>query len=161
GAARPRTRRDPCGASERATPLSSRRLSIVHVRPPHEHEWRALREIRLRALLDSPDAFGSTYERESGEDEASWRGWFTGWQPGWRESVFASIEGDGGWSGMALGALRPDGDGVGRLFAMWVDPGWRRRGAGRALVLAVAEWARAQGAEALLLGVTETNREAI
>ena len=34
-------------------------------------DWPALREIRLQALLDAPDAFASTYVREAafGEDE--------------------------------------------------------------------------------------------
>lgn len=40
----------PCMASER-------RLG--------RHEWRVYRDLRLRALSESPDAFGSTSERES------------------------------------------------------------------------------------------------
>src|SRR6476660_4862023 len=41
-------------------------------------EWEALREIRLAALADSPDAFGSTLVEERDADEVRWRGWITG-----------------------------------------------------------------------------------
>ena len=36
-------------------------------------EWVRLRDIRLRALLDSPHAFGGTYEKENLLDEQQWR----------------------------------------------------------------------------------------
>jgi hypothetical protein len=44
---------------------------MVLVRATTMTDWQALREIRLQALLDAPDAFGSTHAREAafGEDE--------------------------------------------------------------------------------------------
>jgi len=36
------------------------------------HEWRIYRDLRLRALADSPDAFGSTFERERDRPDAEW-----------------------------------------------------------------------------------------
>jgi len=36
-------------------------------------EWMRLRDIRLKALIDSPHAFGGTYEKESLLDEQQWR----------------------------------------------------------------------------------------
>lgn len=45
----------------------------VVVRNAVADEWRAVREIRLRALAEEPRAFGSTYAREAPFDESEWR----------------------------------------------------------------------------------------
>ena len=39
----------------------------------HADDWARLRDIRLKALLDSPHAYGGTYENESVFDEYRWR----------------------------------------------------------------------------------------
>jgi GNAT superfamily N-acetyltransferase len=49
----------------------------------------------------------------------------------------------------------------GMISGMWVDPTYRHRGIGQALMAAVIDWARAQGAERLELGVVEGNAPAI
>ncbi len=36
-----------------------------------EDDWAVFRELRLRSLLDSPEAFGSTYGDESSQTERS------------------------------------------------------------------------------------------
>jgi hypothetical protein len=45
----------------------------AQVRAVGADDWRSWRDIRPRALQDSPDAFGSTYELESGFTEDQWR----------------------------------------------------------------------------------------
>ena len=47
------------------------------------------------------------------------------------------------------------------INGMWVDPSYRRKGIGRALLDAVIGWAKAQGAQRLELGVSEGNTPAI
>ena len=46
---------------------------MVLVRATTMTDWQALREIRLQALRDAPDAFGSTYAREAAFGEDEWR----------------------------------------------------------------------------------------
>jgi ribosomal protein S18 acetylase RimI-like enzyme len=85
-------------------------------------DWEAFREIRLRALADSPDAFGSTLERERPFTEADWRQRLTG-------PVYAVLH-DGP---VAVGGLFDHGD-VLHVWGMWTDPAHRGRGHARAIL---------------------------
>ena len=44
----------------------------IDVRRFAPREWRVYRELRLRALADSPDAFGSIYTHEAARTDAEW-----------------------------------------------------------------------------------------
>jgi GNAT superfamily N-acetyltransferase len=128
----------------------------MEVRRARAEEWQALREIRLAALADSPDAFGSTLAEERDADEARWRGWLTG--EGWAGDVATFIaEAPGPLLGMATGYRPDDRPTTGWLFAMWVRPERRGEGIGRQLVTAVEEWAASLDIDQLLLHVTDGN----
>jgi len=45
----------------------------ISVRRVRAGEWRALRALRLRALAEAPNAFGSTLARESAFPDDTWR----------------------------------------------------------------------------------------
>jgi ribosomal protein S18 acetylase RimI-like enzyme len=125
-----------------------------------EEDWVAFREVRLRSLLDSPDAFGSTYGEESSQTERAWRDWAAGRWRGATAAVFAVRGSDGTAVGTATGAEFEAEPGVAYLYAMWVAPDARGAGLGRALVDAVATWARDRRCARLVLSVTETNEDA-
>jgi GNAT superfamily N-acetyltransferase len=132
----------------------------MEVRRARADEWETLREIRLAALTDSPDAFGSTLAEERDADEGRWRGWITG--EGWAGAVATFIaDGPGPLLGMATGYRPDDRPTTGWLFAMWVRPERRGDGVGRQLVAAVAEWAAALDIDQLLLHVTDGNDGAV
>ena len=122
-----------------------------------ERDWRRLREIRLRALADSPDAFGSTLEHERAFAEDRWLDWIRGWE-GATNHVVAAVRQER-WVGLAVGSAT-EGEDVAHVYAMWVEPEARGRGIGRALVEAVVAWALERGARAAELGVTEGNAAA-
>ena len=122
-----------------------------------EDDWAVFREIRLRSLLDSPDAFGSTYGEESSQTERAWRDWAAGRWRGGVAAVFAGRTDDGLAIGTATGAEYDAEPGVGHVYAMWVAPDARSAGVGRALLDAVETWTRGRGCHHLTLTVTDTN----
>jgi ribosomal protein S18 acetylase RimI-like enzyme len=122
-----------------------------------EEDWAVFRRLRLRSLLDSPDAYGSTYGAESSRGERAWRDWTAGRWPGGAAVVFAGRTDDGTPVGTATGAEYEADPGAGHVYAMWVAPDARGAGVGRALVEAVARWARGRGCTRLVLTVTESN----
>lgn len=129
---------------------------MAQIRELGEQEWEVLRRLRLRALADAPEAFGSSLERELAFDEATWRGRLANPTSG----NFVALDGSepvGLATGIHLDHL-PTGERL--LVGMWVAPERRRHGLGRALVEAVASWAVADGATRLRLGVEKDNTAA-
>ena len=129
------------------------------VRPLEPDEWRLYRSLRLAALSESPDAFGSTAGHEGVRPDAEWasRLWRGAASP--RELPLVA-EGDNEPSGLAWVRLDDEHDRIGHLHQMWVAPERRGQGVGRALLAAAIAWARGVGAQALVLDVTTGNREA-
>jgi GNAT superfamily N-acetyltransferase len=132
-------------------------LSVRRIRADEGLELRAL---RLRALADSPMAFGSTLAREEAFAEHVWHERAAGGAAAGDRVTFIA-ERDGRWIGLATG-LADDPDGSGPLLVgMFVDPAERGRGVGVALVEAVTDWARTRGTAPLSLWVTSSNAPAI
>jgi GNAT superfamily N-acetyltransferase len=109
--------------------------------------WERLREVRLRALQDSPDAYGSTYERESSMSDDEWRAQITR-GPWW---IAAHATNDVGL--VAGGRHRVTA--TPWVFSMWVDEGHRGTGVAEELLSAVATWATDEGATELGLDVAD------
>jgi GNAT superfamily N-acetyltransferase len=132
---------------------------MASVRLLGEDDWATFREIRLRSLLDSPDAYGSTYGEESSQTERAWRDWTAGRWRGGAAAVFLATD-NGRTVGTATGAEYDEERGQAHVYAMWVAPDARGAGVGRRLVDAVAGWATHRGCTRLVLNVTETNETA-
>jgi ribosomal protein S18 acetylase RimI-like enzyme len=117
------------------------------------------REIRLRALQDSPTAFASTYADESQFTDEVWLRRAI-WCTTDRSVGFLALAGTTG-CGIVRGSLDDDDPQIGWVESMWVAPSNRRRGVGQLLVNAVIDWARDCGIGMLKLDVTKTNEAAI
>ncbi|MEP7192949.1 MAG: GNAT family N-acetyltransferase [Actinomycetota bacterium] len=117
-----------------------------------EGSWRELRDVRLAALADAPEAFGSSLRREQGFDEERWRAWTRS------AAVFIAFAGESP-IGMAAGT---SGESAAerKLMAMWVDPAWRGSNAASKLLGSVVDWAASEGSERLRLWVAEGNEPA-
>jgi GNAT superfamily N-acetyltransferase len=103
-------------------------------------------------LKEAPYAFGSKFEAEVGASEDNWRNRLSGWT-----RFAAEVDGQVvGTVGVGLGEL----SGSAALTSLWVDPRFRGRGLGTALIEAVVDWARQRDLSQILLWVTEGNRPA-
>jgi ribosomal protein S18 acetylase RimI-like enzyme len=119
----------------------------------------AFKAVRLRALQDSPSAFGSTYARESQFPDAEWQKRAERWSGDTGVGYLAmELQIPCGIAGAFLDEHDPPRV---HLISMWVAPTHRRTGLGRALVGAVQAWARMRGAHTLQLMVTNSNFAAI
>jgi RimJ/RimL family protein N-acetyltransferase len=128
---------------------------VVEVRQVDAADWQELREVRLRALADAPDAFASTLEREAAFPDDVWRQRAQG-GPG---SANFIVRQDGVGVGMAAVVAEPT-PGRMQLVGMWVDPRLRRRGVAQALIGQVVGWSHAHHARELIAWVAETNTAA-
>jgi ribosomal protein S18 acetylase RimI-like enzyme len=124
------------------------------IRRVTREEWERVRELRLRALAEAPDAFGSILDVERRHGEAEWIGWIEGWE-GSRNALFVAEDAEP-WAGMAVGSRAGDEPDA-HLYGMWVEPTSRSNGIGTRLVEEVLGWARSWDARSVILGVTETN----
>ena len=121
-------------------------------------EWRTYRELRLRSLADAPDAFGSTLAHEAGRTDAEWSSRLAAGVDSPSDLPLVALF-SGKPIGLAWGRIESDPD-VATLYQMWVAPAHRGRGAGRMLVEAIIDWARARNARYLTLAVTCGNSPA-
>ena len=130
-------------------------MSIV-VRRIQTGEAQILRQVRLAALADRPDAFGSTFAREVAFSDDVWAERAAEGATGGRAATFFAWLADSP-VGVVAG-FRSD-DAV-DLMSMWTGPTARRQGIGRQLVDAVLTWAEAHDAARVELWVMRGNDDA-
>lgn len=133
---------------------------MIEVRSLTARDWQEYRDIRLRSLLDSPDAFESTYEAEVVRADEAWESRITAASTSGKDSVLFAIH-LGKVCGLAWCKLSPSVPEEADLFQMWVDPTLRGKGIGRALLEESLAWANSVGAHRVRLDVTATNTPAM
>ena len=117
-------------------------------------DWRLWREVRLRALEDSPDAFGASLAEWQSADETRWRQRLS-------DVPFNVVAQVGGEAVGQASGTHLDADKRAELISMFVAPVARGSGIADALVAAVLEYARETGAVAVRLSVRRNNARAI
>jgi len=131
---------------------------MISLEPITPRNAMLFKDIRLRALQDSPTAFSSTYAEESQLTDADWVKRAAQWSG---EKSVGYLAMDAGIAcGIASGLLDNDDATRASLFSMWVAPTHRRLGIGRMLVDAVFTWARERNVLNLCLMVTSNNDHA-
>jgi len=121
------------------------------------NDWRIWRSLRLAALTEAPEAFGSRLADWIDADENRWRERLS--IPGAIDLV-ALDSGAGSPIGMVTGTPSARRGAGAELISMWVDPAARGKGVATLLVEAVVAWAAAAGAPSLKLSVMAENEPA-
>ena len=122
---------------------------MTEIRRLDPNDWRVWRDLRLRSLADSPDAFGSTLEREEAFAEEDWRDRVQSM------TIVAFVEG----KPAAMGSGYRIRSGWVQVVAMWTDPAYRGRGLARQVLDAVVRSARSENRR-LVLDVARGNSAA-
>jgi GNAT superfamily N-acetyltransferase len=132
------------------------------IRTLHPADWPVYRDLRLRALADSPQAFCATFAEESTRADDVWAA---------RLAAPALGAHRQGWPFMAvldeapvgLAWVKLDGPDAASatLYQVWVAPEARGRGVGAAMLDAAIAWARTRRLRALHLGVTTGDTAAV
>ena len=133
---------------------------MLTIRPIHPGEWREYRRLRLRALQDAPDSFGSTYEAEATREDEAWAARIQqAYISGNDAALFAEYKST--ICGLAWCKIDAHALEVANLYQMWVAPETRGIGAGSELLEAAIVWASQAGANVMRLGVTVADSPAM
>lgn len=130
-------------------------MTEINVRLLDENEWSVYRDVRLRALSESPDAFVATAKKEEDYTEKFWRERMT-------RSRRLLAERNGDVLGVtSLKVFESDEERIGELFGLWVAPDFRGSGVARRLLEAAAGQARQDNLNHLIYWVGTDNGRAV
>lgn len=132
----------------------------MEVRRIRADEGMALKEVRLRALREEPDAYHTTYDEAAVHPDAVWHDRAARAADGAYEAMFVLDRGDGRLAGMVYTNALPDPPHDAFISSMWLDPDLRGGGMADALLQAAESWARAMGCPQVELWASFTNERA-
>jgi ribosomal protein S18 acetylase RimI-like enzyme len=130
----------------------------VNVRRLRPDEGRRLKEVRLAALKDSPDAFSSKLADETLHNDEWWTG-KAATASNDETAILVAEDGDR-WAGMIGLFPDPAVEDALHVWGMWVAPAYRGRKVGAALLDGALEVARQTSAASVRLHVVVTNESA-
>ena len=133
---------------------------MLEIKPLLPADWPLMKTVRLRALTENPEAFGTTLAQASVWEDARWQEnarRFTQLPPAASFLAYA----DDIPCGMANCFTLQEDKQTAELTAFWVAPQQRGQGVGDALVAAVVGWAKSQGIATLQAWVVEDNLRAL
>ena len=140
----------------------------MHVRPIEKTDGPLLCKLHLRMYADAPDAFSETLAQAQALSTDEWDTRAQRFSEATDRVAFVAVDTDellgfiSGYVGRFRdGAMHWDVQHTVTLARAWVDPRVRRRGAGRALAVAVKTWALERNARTFETQVTENNDAAI
>ena len=123
-------------------------------------DWDAYKALRLESLKDSPDSFGSTFEREIKFAETVWKSRLIPSDNSVHILPLVALS-NGTPIGLASGVKHTHKDETAHVYQMWVSKPYRGLGIGRNLLSKIETWAIALQLKSLSLAVTTSNSGAV
>lgn len=133
---------------------------VVHLRRLASHEIELHRDVRLRALSEASDFLGEAFGDAAAQPAHYWEDFTRSVTDPWGDVMFLAIEGER-VVGSTYGLVKRGLNETGQVRGMWVEPAWRGRGVGRALLQEVFTWARERGLSSLALWAPAHNATAM
>jgi len=130
-------------------------MASLDIRIISSDEWHLLREMRLRALEESPELIGGEIETERAWSESQWRAQLEKFN-----YLIASAK-DLHIGGMQIERLDGDFGATCWIGSCWIDPSYRGQGALRSLFDFVDAHSQSMGWSVQGLGVWVDNHKAI
>jgi len=133
---------------------------LPQIRRLRPDEAPRFKQVRLQALQDAPEAFGSTYADAIQRSDASWQQQTENSAAGDQRATFIACLGD---QTVGLAALyrQPEDQTIGEMLQVWVAPASRSDGTAVALIMALLDWGRAQGMQTVWAAVKTDNQRAL
>jgi len=133
-----------------------RHAGPVLIRRADEDDWQTVRGVRLRALRESPDAFGSSLAREERFAESHWRMRLR------TSATWVAVDDGDEPRGLVSLVQEPGSPEDDRhIVSLWVAPEARRRGIGWSLLDVVVRAGAAEDAKTVSLWVVDDNASAV
>ncbi|GMU40942.1 MAG: N-acetyltransferase [Chloroflexota bacterium] len=132
----------------------------MEVRRIRADEGLALKEVRLRALREEPDAYHTTYAEAAVHPDDEWHHRAARGADGAYEAMFVVDRGDGRLGGMVYTNALADAPHDAFISSMWLDADLRGGGMADALMHAAESWARAMGSPQVELWASLSNDRA-
>jgi len=123
-------------------------------------DWKSYRSLRLRALQDSPDAFGATFAEMAARTDEAWAARLAA-AVGSASDHPLVAEQHGVPVGLAWAQADAADPSVVEIFQVWVAPEARGQGVAAQLLREAVRWARSKQAGTVRLGVTQGDTPAV
>lgn len=137
---------------------------MLEIKPLLPHEWPLLKQVRLRALADAPDAFSTTLAQAQAYTDTDWQERahrFAHPPPAAARIAYLNGTPCGLMTCYPASPQPTLAAPIAELTAAWVDPVARGQGAGEALAASIVAWAVTQNIRTLQAWVREDNPRAI
>lgn len=130
---------------------------MIVIKPMLPDQWQLHKVVRTAALADAPYAYSTTLETAHKRSDGDWSR-LTEQYISNPNSITYFVYNDDVPCGMCACVIAGD---AAEMFAVWVDPAHRRKGAGRALIDYACSWSEGKGAVKMKVGVYDDNPQAL